>query len=106
MLLMLLLEHLMLNFVNVMMTTMIFCLQFLKIYMKYISLYYFLFYVVLLSTLREYKAKLRKYLTKLEEAGLVSREDGYQTIITSIAQDIANKGKYRQIQAQVNLKYY
>uniref|UniRef100_A0A1B6DIS6 Ras-GAP domain-containing protein n=1 Tax=Clastoptera arizonana TaxID=38151 RepID=A0A1B6DIS6_9HEMI len=51
-------------------------------------------------TLREYKAKLRKYLSKLEDAGFVSREDGYQTIITSIAKDIANKGKYRKIQAQ------
>jgi hypothetical protein len=53
------------------------------------------------SSLRECKAKLRKYLGKLEEAGLVCREDGYQAILSSIAADISNKGKYRQIQAQV-----
>lgn len=61
--------------------------------MKIISLHF--------STLRECKARLRKYLGKLEETGLVSREDGYQTILSAIAEDISNKGRYRKIQSQV-----
>ncbi|KAG8338326.1 hypothetical protein J6590_005871 [Homalodisca vitripennis] len=51
-------------------------------------------------TLKDCKARLRKYLAKLEEAGLVNREDGYQTILSAIAEDISNKGKYRQIQKE------
>ncbi|XP_068082254.1 ras GTPase-activating-like protein IQGAP1 [Anabrus simplex] len=49
------------------------------------------------SSLQESKRMLREYLCKLELAGLVSQEDGYQRIITAIAHDICNKGKYRQI---------
>ncbi|XP_054279057.1 ras GTPase-activating-like protein IQGAP1 [Macrosteles quadrilineatus] len=52
------------------------------------------------SSLKECKSKLRKYLSKLDEAGLVSRDDGYQTILSAIAADISNKGRYRQIQSQ------
>lgn len=47
-------------------------------------------------TLREHIAQLRKYLDKLEEEGYVTREDGYQSIVTSIALDLCNKGKYRR----------
>ncbi|RZF35835.1 hypothetical protein LSTR_LSTR008941 [Laodelphax striatellus] len=50
--------------------------------------------------LRESKARLRKLLSQLEEQGLVSRDDGYQTIISSLANDICNKGRYRKIQAK------
>ncbi|XP_039275982.1 ras GTPase-activating-like protein IQGAP2 [Nilaparvata lugens] len=50
--------------------------------------------------LRESKARLRKLLSQLEEQGLVSRDDGYQTIISSLAKDICNKGRYRNIQAK------
>lgn len=49
-------------------------------------------------TLREHIAKLRKNLQLLEEDGYVTREDGYQALITSIALDLCNKGKYRQAQ--------
>lgn len=34
----------------------------------------------------------------LEDEGYVTREDGYQALITSIALDLCNKGKYRQAQ--------
>ncbi|XP_075215376.1 ras GTPase-activating-like protein IQGAP1 [Lycorma delicatula] len=54
----------------------------------------------ILSGLRECKAKLRKLLSQLEDKGLVSRDDGYQTIISSIGNDILNKGRYREIQQQ------
>ncbi|XP_041975421.1 ras GTPase-activating-like protein IQGAP1 isoform X2 [Aricia agestis] len=49
-------------------------------------------------TLREHIAKLRKNLQLLEEEGYVTREDGYQAVVTSIALDLCNKGKYRQAQ--------
>ncbi|KAJ8736290.1 hypothetical protein PYW08_006946 [Mythimna loreyi] len=49
-------------------------------------------------TLREHIAKLRKNLQMLEDEGYVTREDGYQALITSIALDLCNKGKYRQAQ--------
>lgn len=49
-------------------------------------------------TLREHIAKLRKNLQMLEEEGYVTREDGYQALVTSIALDLCNKGKYRQAQ--------
>ncbi|XP_015369181.1 PREDICTED: ras GTPase-activating-like protein IQGAP1 [Diuraphis noxia] len=50
------------------------------------------------GTLKEIKAKLRKHLKVLEEEGIVSKDDGYQGIITSVAKDICNRNKYRQIQ--------
>lgn len=40
----------------------------------------------------------------LEEEGIVSKDDGYQGIITSVAKDICNRNKYRQIQIKVCLK--
>lgn len=49
-------------------------------------------------TLREHIAKLRRNLQLLEDEGYVTREDGYQALITSIALDLCNKGKYRQAQ--------
>ncbi|XP_053620170.1 ras GTPase-activating-like protein IQGAP1 [Plodia interpunctella] len=49
-------------------------------------------------SLREHIAKLRRNLQQLEDEGYVTREDGYQALITSIALDLCNKGKYRQAQ--------
>ncbi|XP_026319538.1 ras GTPase-activating-like protein IQGAP1 [Hyposmocoma kahamanoa] len=49
-------------------------------------------------SLREHIAKLRRNLQMLEDEGYVTREDGYQALITSIALDVCNKGKYRQAQ--------
>ncbi|XP_011560492.3 ras GTPase-activating-like protein IQGAP1 isoform X1 [Plutella xylostella] len=49
-------------------------------------------------TLREHIVKLRRNLQMLEEEGYVTREDGYQALVTSIALDLCNKGKYRQAQ--------
>lgn len=57
------------------------------------------------GTLKEIKAKLRKHLKVLEEEGIVSKDDGYQGIITSVAKDICNRNKYRQIQIKVCMKY-
>lgn len=53
------------------------------------------------GTLKEIKAKLRKHLKVLEEEGITSKDDGYQGIITSVAKDICNRNKYRQIQIKV-----
>lgn len=39
----------------------------------------------------------------LEEEGIVSKDDGYQGIITSVAKDICNRNKYRQIQIKVSI---
>ncbi|XP_025412604.1 ras GTPase-activating-like protein IQGAP1 isoform X2 [Sipha flava] len=50
------------------------------------------------GTLKEIKGKLRKHLKVLEEEGIVTKENGYQGIITSVAKDICNRNKYRQIQ--------
>ncbi|XP_050432882.1 ras GTPase-activating-like protein IQGAP1 [Adelges cooleyi] len=50
------------------------------------------------GTLRDIKVKLRKNLKILEDEGIVSKDDGYQGIITSVAKDICNRNKYRQIQ--------
>ncbi|CAK1540048.1 unnamed protein product [Leptosia nina] len=49
-------------------------------------------------SLREHITKLRNNLQMLEDEGYVTREDGYQALITSIALDLCNKGKYRQAQ--------
>lgn len=49
-------------------------------------------------TLREHISKLRRNLQMLEDEGYVTREDGYQAIVTSIALDLCNKSKYRQAQ--------
>lgn len=38
----------------------------------------------------------------LEEEGIVEKDDGYQGIITSVAKDICNRNKYRQIQIKVS----
>ncbi|KAF7992470.1 hypothetical protein HCN44_001808 [Aphidius gifuensis] len=48
-------------------------------------------------TLDDCKKQLKNYLYKLECGGLVSRNDGYQKIITAIAKDLCNRGKYRNI---------
>jgi Ras GTPase-activating-like protein IQGAP2/3/Ras GTPase-activating-like protein IQGAP1 len=40
-------------------------------------------------------------LKVLEEEGIVTKENGYQGIITSVAKDICNRNKYRQIQIKV-----
>ncbi|XP_066597001.1 ras GTPase-activating-like protein IQGAP1 [Prorops nasuta] len=49
------------------------------------------------SSLNDCKHQLRAYLNKLELGGWVSQKDGYQTIVTAVAKDLCNKGKYRQI---------
>ncbi|KAK9298625.1 hypothetical protein QLX08_008104 [Tetragonisca angustula] len=49
------------------------------------------------SSLNDCKHQLRAYLNKLELDGWVSQEDGYQNIITAVAKDLCNKGKYRII---------
>ncbi|GLH16291.1 Ras GTPase-activating-like protein IQGAP2 [Gryllus bimaculatus] len=49
------------------------------------------------ESLHSCKNLLRQYLAKLELGGLVSQDDHYQTIITAIAHDICNHGKYREI---------
>lgn len=52
------------------------------------------------TSLREQITLLRKYLNKLDDEGYVSREDGYQAIITAIASDLCSKGKCRKEQAK------
>ncbi|XP_012270076.1 ras GTPase-activating-like protein IQGAP1 [Orussus abietinus] len=47
------------------------------------------------SSLNDCKLQLRAYLKKLEAGGWVSQDDGYQNIITAVARDLCNKGKYR-----------
>ncbi|RLU14769.1 hypothetical protein DMN91_012656 [Ooceraea biroi] len=47
------------------------------------------------SSINDCKMQLRAYLKKLELEGWVSRANGYQAIVTSIAKDICNKSKYR-----------
>ncbi|OAD59074.1 Ras GTPase-activating-like protein IQGAP1 [Eufriesea mexicana] len=47
------------------------------------------------SSLNDCKLQLRAYLNKLELGGWVSHSDGYQNIITAVAKDLCNKGKYR-----------
>ncbi|XP_078048629.1 ras GTPase-activating-like protein IQGAP1 [Augochlora pura] len=49
------------------------------------------------SSLNDCKLQLRAYLNKLELGGWVSQADGYQNIITAVANDLCNKGKYRII---------
>ncbi|XP_017888182.1 ras GTPase-activating-like protein IQGAP1 isoform X2 [Ceratina calcarata] len=49
------------------------------------------------SSLNDCKLQLRAYLNKLELGGWVSQADGYQNIITAVAKDLCNKGKYRII---------
>ncbi|KAK2582629.1 hypothetical protein KPH14_004911 [Odynerus spinipes] len=49
------------------------------------------------SSLNDCKLQLRVYLNKLQLGGWVSRNDGYQNIITAVAKDLCNKGKYRLI---------
>ncbi|CAL7946505.1 unnamed protein product [Xylocopa violacea] len=50
-----------------------------------------------LSSLNDCKLQLRAYLNKLELGGWVTQADGYQNIITAVAKDLCNKGKYRII---------
>lgn len=45
--------------------------------------------------LNDCKLQLRSYLNKLELDGLVTEKDGYQNIVTAVAKDLCNKGKYR-----------
>lgn len=47
---------------------------------------------------------MRKHLKVLEEEGIVLKDGGYQAIITSVAKDICNRNKYRQIQIKVSYK--
>ena len=47
------------------------------------------------TSLDDCKVQLRAYLNKLELGGWVSREDGYQTIVTAVAKDLYNKSRYR-----------
>nr|XP_050869767.1 ras GTPase-activating-like protein IQGAP1 isoform X2 [Vespula vulgaris] len=49
------------------------------------------------SSLNDCKFQLSVYLNKLRLGGWVSMEDGYQNIITAVAKDLCNKGKYRII---------
>lgn len=46
-------------------------------------------------SLNDCKIQLRSYLNKLELDGLVTQKDGYQNIVTAVAKDLCNKGKYR-----------
>lgn len=41
------------------------------------------------------KLQLLSYLKKLELGGWVSQKDGYQNIVTAVANDVCNKGRYR-----------
>ncbi|KAJ8679150.1 hypothetical protein QAD02_014937 [Eretmocerus hayati] len=58
------------------------------------------------SSLDDCKLQLRSYLNKLELGGWVSREDGYQTIVTAVAKDLCNKSRYRVLRNKelVNLR--
>ncbi|XP_031782642.1 ras GTPase-activating-like protein IQGAP1 [Nasonia vitripennis] len=47
------------------------------------------------SSLNDCKLQLRAYLNKLELGGWVSQDDGYQKIVTAVAKDLCNKGRYR-----------
>ncbi|XP_063995334.1 ras GTPase-activating-like protein IQGAP1 [Diachasmimorpha longicaudata] len=47
------------------------------------------------SSLNDCRVQLRAYLQKLEQGGWVSKADGYQSIVTAVAKDLCNKGKYR-----------
>ncbi|KAE8749069.1 hypothetical protein FOCC_FOCC004237 [Frankliniella occidentalis] len=47
-------------------------------------------------SLRDCKQLLRRYLSRLELAGLASSSDAYQSVVTAIAQDLCHKGLYRQ----------
>ncbi|XP_076245101.1 ras GTPase-activating-like protein IQGAP1 [Calliopsis andreniformis] len=49
------------------------------------------------SSLNDCKLQLRAYLNKLELGGWVNQADGYQNIVTAVAKDLCNKGKYRII---------
>ncbi|XP_034939382.1 ras GTPase-activating-like protein IQGAP1 [Chelonus insularis] len=49
------------------------------------------------SSLDDCKFQLRSYLLKLERGGWVTHEDGYQSLVTAVAKDLCNKGKYRMI---------
>lgn len=53
------------------------------------------------NSLQECKQTLREYLTKLELAGLVSSADGYQSIVSAIAEDICNKHRQRKLRRKV-----
>lgn len=47
------------------------------------------------SSLNDCRLQLRAYLQKLEQGGWVAKADGYQRIVTAVAKDLCNKGKYR-----------
>uniref|UniRef100_A0A0C9RMV3 IQGAP1 protein n=1 Tax=Fopius arisanus TaxID=64838 RepID=A0A0C9RMV3_9HYME len=49
------------------------------------------------SSLNDCRLQLRAYLHKLEQGGWVSRADGYQSIVTAVAKDLCNKGRYRSM---------
>ncbi|KAK3914566.1 Ras GTPase-activating-like protein IQGAP1 [Frankliniella fusca] len=51
-------------------------------------------------SLRDCKQLLRRYLSRLELAGLASSSDAYQSVVTAIAQDLCHKGLYRQQRAR------
>lgn len=46
-------------------------------------------------SLDDCKRQLRSYLNKLELDGWVSQKDGYQHLVTAVAKDLCNKGRYR-----------
>ncbi|KAL7293724.1 hypothetical protein TKK_0012795 [Trichogramma kaykai] len=46
------------------------------------------------ETLEQCKRQIRASLKKLELYGLVSRDNGYQAIVTAVAKDLANKSRY------------
>ncbi|XP_033210310.1 ras GTPase-activating-like protein IQGAP1 isoform X3 [Belonocnema kinseyi] len=48
-------------------------------------------------SLNDCKLQLLSYLKKLELGGWVSQKDGYQNIVTAVAKDVCNKGRYRFI---------
>ncbi|XP_034240421.1 ras GTPase-activating-like protein IQGAP1 [Thrips palmi] len=51
-------------------------------------------------SLRDCKQLLRRYLSRLELAGLASSSNAYQSVVTAIAQDLCHKGIYRQQRAR------
>lgn len=74
-------------------------------HVKFLTVYlvsYFLLLLLLCSSwsLRDCKQLLRRYLSRLELAGLASSSNAYQSVVTAIAQDLCHKGLYRQQRAR------
>ena len=55
------------------------------------------------GTLSKGKREVKQQLDELEQVGLVSKEDGYQSIVTAIAHDICHQFKIRESRAKVKI---